>query len=60
MPLIKLTCVAKLAYAFGGLQMKLSIGCRTNDEPLEGGAGAEAVDSSMLNIEITTKPKQHW
>ena len=40
--------------------MKLSIGCRTNDEPLEGGAGAEAVDSSMLNIEITTKPKQHW
>ena len=39
--------------------MKLIIGLRTNDEPLEGGAWAEAADNSVLSIEITTKPKQH-
>ncbi|CAM3676002.1 hypothetical protein POAR111328_02190 [Polynucleobacter arcticus] len=40
--------------------MKLIIGRRTNEAPIEGGAWAEITDSSMLNFGITTKPKQHW
>ncbi|CAM3756933.1 hypothetical protein POPA111323_07465 [Polynucleobacter paneuropaeus] len=40
--------------------MKLIADLRANNELLEGGACVETADSSMFNVGITTKPKQHW
>lgn len=40
--------------------MKLVADLRANNELHGGGAWVETADSSMLNVGITTKPKQHW